>query len=142
MRTFLLSVLCLALAAGCVVTKRLDDGRLVSGDDYGLTVKVCRDGSVLLHGRALSRDELVDRLRKEAFVEDDKGRPAQRAVILEAQQGVREAALVSLREHLVANGMPRVVLRTAHNFHLDDGDEDPGAWTIQTAKPAAQGRAP
>ena len=117
MKAIPLLLLCAALASGCVVTKRVDKG---PGDDYGLTVEVRRDGSLVYQGRKVSREKLVRELRDDAFVEV-RGKPSQRAVILEAQRGVPPETLVEVRDHLVANRIPRVVLRTARSVESDVG---------------------
>jgi hypothetical protein len=124
MKAIPLLLLCAALASGCVVTKRVDDGgRGLGGGDYGMTVDVWRDGSLSYKGRKVSRGKLVRELREDATVEV-KGRPSQRAVILEAQSGVSEDRLVELRDFLVANRIPRVVLRTARSTETDVGGID------------------
>ena len=123
MKAIPLLLLCAALACGCVVTKRVDDGGPGRGVDYGMTVDVWRDGSLSYKGRKVSREKLVRELREDATVEV-KGRPSQRAVILEAQRGVSEDRLVELRDFLVANRIPRVVLRTARSMETDVGGID------------------
>lgn len=120
MKAIPLLLLCAAMAAGCVVSKRVDDGR---GGDYGMTVEVWRDGSLSYRGRKVSREKLVRELRDDAFVEV-RGKPSQRAVILEAQRGVPPESLVEIRDYLVANRIPRVVLRTARNTGADVGGID------------------
>ncbi len=123
MKAIPLLLLCAALASGCVVTKRVDDGGRGLGGDYGMTVDVWRDGSLSYKGRKVSREKLVRELREDATVEV-KGRPSQRAVILEAQRGVPEDRLVEVRDYLVANRIPRVVLRTARSTETDVGGID------------------
>ena len=117
-------LLCAAMAAGCVVTKRVDNG---SGDfrhgDAGLTVEVWKDGSLSYQGRKVSREKLVRELHDDAFVEE-RGQTAQRAVILEAQRGVPAERLVEVRDYLVANRIPRIVLRTARSTGADVGGID------------------
>lgn len=120
MKAIPLILLCLALATGCVVTKRVDKGH---GDDYGVTVEVWRDGSLSYQGRKVSREKLVRELRDDAFVEV-RGKPSQRAVILEAQRGVPPETLVEVRDYLVANRIPRVVLKTARSTEADVGGID------------------
>lgn len=129
MKAIPLILLCAALAAGCVVTKRVDsgDGR-GHGDDYGMTVEVWRDGSLSYRGRKVSREKLVRELRDDAFVEV-RGKPSQRAVILEAKSGVPAEKLVEVRDYLVANRIPRVVLRTARNVESDAGSLDANRLT-------------
>ena len=117
MKTIPLILLCMALASGCVVTKRVDKGH---GDDYGVTVEVWRDGSLSYEGRKVSREKLVRQLRDDAFVEV-RGKPSQRAVILEAKSGVPAESLVEVRDYLVANRIPRVILRTARSTEADVG---------------------
>ena len=117
MKAIPLILLCMALAAGCVVTKRVDKGH---GDDYGVTVEVWRDGSLSYQGRKVSREKLVRELRDDAFVEV-RGKPSQRAVILEAKSGVSAERLVEVRSYLSANGIPRVVLKTARSTEADVG---------------------
>ena len=46
------------------------------------------------------------------------------AVILEAQRGVTQDSLVEVRDYLVANRIPRVVLRTARSTGADVGGID------------------
>jgi len=123
MKAIPLLLLCAALASGCVVTKRVDDGGRGLGGDYGMMVDVWRDGSLSYKGRKVSREKLVRELRDDATVEV-RGRPGQRAVILEAQRGVPDDRLVELRDFLVANRIPRVVLRTAPNVETDVGGID------------------
>ena len=120
MKAIPLLLLCAALASGCVVTKRVDKGH---GDDYGLTVEVRRDGTLSYEGRKVSRERLVRELRDDAFVEV-RGKPSQRAVILEAQRGVPPETLVEIRDYLVANRIPRVVLRTARSTEAGVGGID------------------
>ena len=119
MKAIPLILLCAALASGCVVTKRVDKGH----GDYGMTVEVWRDGSLSYQGRKVSREKLVRELRGDAFVEE-RGKTAQRAVILEAQRGVTQDSLVEVRDYLVANRIPRVVLRTARSTEADVGGID------------------
>ena len=119
MKAIPLILLCAALASGCVVTKRVDKGH----GDYGMTVEVWRDGSLSYQGRKVSREKLVRELRGDAFVEE-RGKTAQRAVILEAQRGVTQDSLVEVRDYLVANRIPRVVLRTARSTGADVGGID------------------
>ncbi len=119
MKAISLILLCAALASGCVVTKRVDKGH----GDYGMTVEVWRDGSLSYQGRKVSREKLVRELRGDAFVEE-RGKTAQRAVILEAQRGVTQDSLVEVRDYLVANRIPRVVLRTARSTGADVGGID------------------
>ena len=119
MKAIPLLLLCAALASGCVVTKRVDK----SHGDYGMTVEVWREGSLSYQGRKVSREKLVRELRDDAFVEE-RGKTAQRAVILEAQRGVQQEMLVEIRDYLVANRIPRVVLRTARSTEADVGGID------------------
>ncbi len=119
MKAIPLILLCAALTSGCVVTKRVDKGH----GDYGMTVEVWRDGSLSYQGRKVSREKLVRELRGDAFVEE-RGKTAQRAVILEAQRGVTQDSLVEVRDYLVANRIPRVVLRTARSTGADVGGID------------------
>ncbi len=119
MKAIPLLLLCAALASGCVVTKRIDKDH----GDYGMTVEVWRDGSLSYEGRKLSRERLVRELRGDAFVEE-RGKTAQRAVILVAQRGVTPDRLVAVRDYLVANRIPRVVLRTARNTEAGVGGID------------------
>ena len=88
MKAIPLLLLCAALASGCVVSKRVDGGGRGPGGDYGMLVDVWRDGTLSYKGRKVSREKLVRELREDAAVEV-KGRPGQRAVILEAQRGDR-----------------------------------------------------
>ena len=120
MKAIPLILLCLAAATGCVVTKRVDKG---PGDDYGVTVEVWRDGSLSYQGRTVSREKLVRELRDDAFVEV-RGKPSQRAVILEAKSGVSAERLVEVRDYLVANRIPRVILRTARSTEAGVGGID------------------
>ena len=119
MKAIPLLLLCAALASGCVVTKRVDR----SHGDYGMTVEVWKDGSLSYEGRKVSREKLVRELRDDAFVEE-RGKTAQRAVILEAQRGVPPEKLVEIRDYLVANRIPRVVLRTARSTEAGVGGID------------------
>ena len=144
MKAISLILLCAALASGCVVTKRVDKGH----GDYGMTVEVWRDGSLSYQGRKVSREKLVRELRGDAFVEE-RGKTAQRAVILEAQRGVTQDSLVEVRDYLVANRIPRVVLRTARSTGADVGGIDADRLTpaqrtfremIETDAAAARGR--
>ena len=120
MKAIPLILLCAALASGCVVTKRVDKGH---GGDYGVTVEVWRDGSLSYEGRKVSREKLVRELRDDAFVEV-RGKPSQRAVILEAKSGVPAESLVEVRDYLVANRIPRVILRTARSTEAGVGGID------------------
>lgn len=101
------------------MTKRIDKDH----GDYGMTVEVWRDGSLSYEGRKVSRERLVRELRGDAFVEE-RGKTAQRAVILVAQRGVTPDRLVAVRDYLVANRIPRVVLRTARNTEAGVGGID------------------
>lgn len=101
------------------MTKRIDKDH----GDYGMTVEVWRDGSLSYEGRKVSRERLVRELRGDAFVEE-RGKTAQRAVILVAQRGVAPDRLVAVRDYLVANRIPRVVLRTARNTEAGVGGID------------------
>ena len=123
MKAIPLLLLCAALASGCVVSKRVDGGGRGPGGDYGMLVDVWRDGTLSYKGRKVSREKLVRELREDAFVEV-RGKPSQRAVILEAQRGVPPETLVEVRDYLVANRIPRVVLRTAPNVETDVGGID------------------
>ena len=120
MKAIPLLLLCAALASGCVTSKRVPKS---PGDDYGVAVGVWRDGSLSYQGRKVSREKLVRELRDDAFVEV-RGKPSQRAVILEAQRGVQQEMLVEIRDYLVANRIPRVVLRTARSTGADVGGID------------------
>ncbi len=149
MKAISLLLLCAALASGCVVTKRVDGGY---GDyrhgDAGIAVEVWKDGSLSYQGRKISRERLVRELRGDAFVEE-RGQTSQRAVILEAQRGVPQESLVEIRDYLVANRIPRVVLRTARSTEADVGGIDADRLTpaqrtfrkmIETDAAAARGR--
>ena len=149
MKAIPMLILCAALASGCVVTKRVDGGH---GDyrhgDAGIAVEVWKDGSLAYQGRKISRERLVRELRGDAFVEE-RGQTSQRAVILEAQRGVPQESLVEIRDYLVANRIPRIVLRTARSTEADVGGIDADRLTpaqrtfrkmIETDAAAARGR--
>ena len=121
----LAAILALALAAGGCATgsrapdrappaghsaSRRDDSRRPAfgrAEDAGVRVVLRKDGSLTLYNREISRERLVRRLVKEENC--DKGA---RAVMLEAGPGVDVADLGAMREYLVRNRIPRVVLVT------------------------------
>ena len=103
------SALCAAaaalwLSAGCVTSTRTPVSPSGFPTDRGVAVRVERD-AILLYNRPVSRKTLVRRLR-----EEEGGATGERAILLQAGPGVGRSQLEDLRDFLVRNGVPRVVL--------------------------------
>lgn len=110
-RVFLLA-LCLVAASWCasgcatrVRTTRPSATR--APDDIGVQVLVQKGGKLRLYNREISREKLVRRL-----IEEEQCDRGARAVMLEAAPGVDVGDLRLMREYLVKNRIPRVVLVT------------------------------
>jgi len=94
---------CLLLISGCMTTtstriKKGDSGR------QGVDVDVYQDGTLKLYGNPIDKKTLIKRLIKEESA--NKGR----AIVLQAKDNVRRTDLIALREYLVANRIPNVVI--------------------------------
>ncbi len=75
----------------------------------GVEVEVHEDGVLKLYGNPIKRKHLVKRLIKEE--DANMGR----AIVLQAKGDVRRAQLEELRDFLVANRIPNVVIVTQLN---------------------------
>ena len=114
MKALLPVLLCVALAAGCATNgsarkprgrESVRAGQHVRADDLGVQVKLRRDGTILLYNRPVSRGRLLQRLK-----DDENCDRGARAVILEGEPGTRPDELLSMREFLVRNRIPRVIV--------------------------------
>ncbi len=95
----------------------------------GVEVEVHKDGVLKLYGNPINRKTLVKRLVKEESA--DKGR----AIVLQAKGDVRRAQLEELRDFLVANKIPNVVIVTQLNAL--SYEEKNSYWKDNTIKPEA-----
>ena len=102
--------LCVVLLSGCLSTTTTKT-RVKTGDPgrRAVEVGVNEDNTLSLYGNPIDKKALVKRLIKEESA--DKGR----AIVLEAKGDVRRSQLVELREFLVANKIPNVVIVTQRN---------------------------
>lgn len=127
-------LLCLLLAslclAGCVHTTTRQPvsspvGQPANGQN-GVRVDVFKDGGLQLYRQPITREKLLRRLeREEGGQNEQRGieMRSQRAIILYGQPGVRMAELEDLRDFLVRNGVPNVVVVKPRNVYVDvEGD--------------------
>ncbi len=121
---FYVFVFGIILISGCMTTTtrtRIDKTKL---SRTGVHVEVLETGMIKLYGNPIDRKTLAKRLVKEEAA--DKGR----AIVLEAKGDVRRAQLEELRDFLVANRIPNVVIVTQLNAYSFEGKDpywkDPG----------------
>ena len=112
--------LCLLLVSGCITTTST---RIKKGDSgkRGVDVIVHQDGTLKLYGNPIEKTTLVKRLIKEESAH--KGR----AIVLQAKGNVHRSDLIALREYLVANRIPNVVVVmpvTAYSFQENTQDAE------------------
>lgn len=111
-KKFILScaiAVCSFVMVGCTTNTtrtRIDNTK---SNRSGVEVEVHEDGILKLYGNPINRKSLVKRLIKEESA--DKGR----AVVLQAKGDVRRAQLEELRDFLVVNRIPNVVIVTQLN---------------------------
>ena len=127
------SILGLVLVSGCMTTTTTRD-RKESGR-RGVLVEVHADGTLRLYGNPVDRETLAKRLVREEGA--DKGR----AIVLEAKGDVRRSQLVELREFLVANKIPNVVIVTQRNA-VSYENNDPYMKPNTASKPAPSPQKP
>lgn len=124
---FLLASVCLA---GCVHTTTREPvsplGAASGNGQNGVRVDVLKDGGLLLYRQPITREKLLRRLeREEGGQNEQRGveMRSQRAIILYGQPGVRMSMLEDLREFLVRNGIPNVVVVKPRNVYVDVEDD-------------------
>ena len=108
----------LLAGSGCVQhsTTRDRRGSLASlagqdpeSGDPGVVANVYGDGRLELHGRVLSRGELVERL-----LDDAGGARGDRMIVLRGRAGATRGQLEELKEFLLANRIYRVTVALPH----------------------------
>lgn len=91
-------------------------------DAVSVRVDVFADGHLEIYRTEVTRERLVRRLANEEHG-DNKQRgvtmASQRAVVLRAHDGVGRDTLEDLRDFLVRNGVPNVILATARSVTSD-----------------------
>lgn len=102
-------VLCSFVMTGCTTTTTRTRIDKTKPERSGVEVEVHENGILKLYGNPIKRKSLIKRLVKEESA--DKGR----AVVLQAKGDVRRAQLEELRDFLVANRIPNVVIVTQLN---------------------------
>jgi biopolymer transport protein ExbD len=98
------------MISGCMTTTRTRIDKTKPGR-VGVDVEVHEDGTLKLYGNPINRKTLVKRLINEESA--DKGR----AIVLQAKGDVRRAQLEELRDFLVINRIPNVVIVTQLNAY-------------------------
>lgn len=101
--------LCLFVTFGCTTTTTRTRIDKTKPGRSGVEVEVHENGILKLYGNPINRKTLVKRLIKEECAR--KGR----AIVLQAKGDVRRAQLEELRDFLVANRIPNVVIVTQLN---------------------------
>jgi len=106
--------LCLLGLFGCATTTTTTRVPRGNPGRPGVDVRVHEDGTLMLYGNPIEKRRLVRRLIREE--DAHKGR----AIVLHAKGDVRRERLVELRDYLVANRIPNVVIVTQLNAHAYD----------------------
>jgi biopolymer transport protein ExbD len=120
----LAAALAAATNAGCMTKTRIParsaSRSAVRPDDIGIQVLLNRNGSLMLYNNEISRERLVRRL-----IDEEKCDKGNRAVMLEDGPGVELKELAAMREYLVRNRIPRVVLVTRPTVSAEISQDAP-----------------
>lgn len=103
----------------------------------GVNVEVHEDGTLKLYKNPINEKTLVKRLIKEESAH--KGR----AIILQAKGTVRRDDLVKLREYLIANRIPNVVIVTPVSaYSYNEDPQNIKTLETETARPSTANQPP